>query len=393
MQAIIEDVKDKLKAKAKRAIDMHEVQTFKLGDHVRVSMGALYAEFRKEEKKGLRKNLAIKYSPEIFVVVMVIPPKPENKEIARPQYELKRLTTGRNVKRQVMPNEIKGTPQGMNRFFGTEMQLVDLKAEAEYKDEYGGNAVVNNQEGIFLNYMTKTKDLNKNDLANIEEYKRRLKAFKLAEKMARIERNRPLEGEGDVGQYEDEDKEKAKEMLEEEEDEDDDLDDEWADVDANGNRIKRPKRVAEARPVQSTRSGRRSQRALHADEEEEEVARRSARARAAGRGAAGGGGRGGAGGGMASIQEEEKEEEKSSSSESESEEEDQPDSGAGGGGPSLRRSSRQGTMTPAEEERQRELAERERRRQQRSAQRPKTTKKVTKKTKKTTKSTKKLLDQ
>jgi len=156
----IEEVEDRLKAKAVKTLERVEVQDFDVGDYVRATMSSLYSEQRKIIKKGSGKLLPVKYSPEVYIVDRVIRPR-KNADFNRNQYHLRRSDNNEPIWTEIRKKERSDTSHDKQLFFGSDLQLVEKTQDK----------ILSQHQGVKLNKLG-VDAWNEEELAEIEEQKR-----------------------------------------------------------------------------------------------------------------------------------------------------------------------------------------------------------------------------
>ncbi len=59
----------------KKFTQNHNQNKLAVRDRVRIRMSSLFSNLRKIEKEGYSKNTVVRYTPAIFIIIKVIPPK------------------------------------------------------------------------------------------------------------------------------------------------------------------------------------------------------------------------------------------------------------------------------------------------------------------------------
>jgi hypothetical protein len=140
------------------AVKNNDTTEYKIGDFVRVKMGALYSSVRKLIKSGDKKNIVVNYSPTVYKITNILRKDKPDRRVGNTTIEFEKL-------RYTLSN-LDGTPlatqQKMNnpnavrkskRFFASDMQLVNDPEEETYLKDFSV------ADAIALNKMDKRNDI------------------------------------------------------------------------------------------------------------------------------------------------------------------------------------------------------------------------------------------
>ena len=88
---IRQDVAAKIRQKARRMVAKNKARELKRGDYVRVDLTAQYSVLRKMVKQGDKKNIVVKWSPEVYVVDRIVKTDQGDTTLEKRKYTLKTL--------------------------------------------------------------------------------------------------------------------------------------------------------------------------------------------------------------------------------------------------------------------------------------------------------------
>lgn len=114
------EVAGKIREKARRMVAKNKARELKPGDHVRVDLTTHYSVLRRMVKEGDKKNIVVKWSPEVYVVDKIIKTDQGDMTLEKRKYTLKTMDG--------KPFKTRGGQQ--KRYFASQLQKVTSVTDA-----------------------------------------------------------------------------------------------------------------------------------------------------------------------------------------------------------------------------------------------------------------------
>jgi len=113
------EASEKIKEKARRALERNKATDLKVGDKVRILLSAISSKVRKMIKEGRKKLIPVKYTTDIYTISKIAPAE---------EFVKKRYIVERNGQ-EVYTQKKNLTKPRIQLFFGTQLQKVDGESE------------------------------------------------------------------------------------------------------------------------------------------------------------------------------------------------------------------------------------------------------------------------